>query len=106
MRFGCATPTIGATTCSTTGPIRPRQIASVPVRDEPGWITFTLDGRHALASTGEIIRVEDRTIAAALSDELGRPVHSEKMLQIDFRDGLPLRNADQFGVGRRAAAGT
>jgi hypothetical protein len=27
-------------------------------------------------------------------------VHSEKMVEIVFRDGKPVRNGDQFGVGR------
>ena len=33
----------------------PKQVASLAVRDQPGWITFSLDGRHAFPSTGEII---------------------------------------------------
>ncbi len=33
-------------------------------------------------------------------DEDGRPVHSEKLLEIDFVDGKPVANGDQFGLGR------
>ncbi len=29
----------------------PKQVASIEVRDEPGWITFSLDGRYAYPST-------------------------------------------------------
>src|SRR5437870_12100733 len=29
----------------------PKRIASVKLREEPGWITFSLDGRHAWPST-------------------------------------------------------
>ncbi|HUY32733.1 MAG TPA: hypothetical protein VMV69_08115 [Pirellulales bacterium] len=37
---------------------------------------------------------------AALVDETGRQVHSEKMIEIDFSDGVPVAAGDQFGVGR------
>jgi len=39
-------------------------------------------------------------IVTALKDEKGRDVHSEKMVELHFRAGVPLRNGDQFGVGR------
>lgn len=47
-----------------------------------------------------MIDVKTRKIIATLTDEEGRPVHSEKMLEIDFKAGRPERNGDQFGVGR------
>jgi hypothetical protein len=40
---------------------------------------------------------------AALKDEEGREVHSEKMVEVVFRDGVPVGNGDQFGVGRKMA---
>jgi DNA-binding beta-propeller fold protein YncE len=79
----------------------PRQLASVQLREQPGWVTFSLDGRFAYPSTGEVIDTATRKIVAALSDEKGRQVHSEKMLEVVFRDGVPVRTGDQFGVGRR-----
>lgn len=78
----------------------PKQIASIAVRDQPGWITFSLDGKYAYPSTGEIVEVATRKILTALTDEKGGPVHSEKMVEIHFRDGKPVRNGDQFGLGR------
>ena len=78
----------------------PKQVATIPLREQPGWVTFTLDGTLAYPSTGEVIDVKTRKIIAALSDEEGRAVHSEKMLEIDFEDGKPVENGDQFGVGR------
>jgi DNA-binding beta-propeller fold protein YncE len=78
----------------------PRQIASLPVRDEPGWITFSLDGRHAWPSTGDIIDVATRKTVAQLTDEEGRKVMSEKIVEIHFADGKPIRVGDQFGLGR------
>lgn len=79
----------------------PRQLASIGLRDEPGWITFSLDGRWAYPSTGEVIDTRTRKVVAQLTDEHGTSVQSEKMLQIVFQDGKPIRCGDQFGVGRR-----
>jgi hypothetical protein len=78
----------------------PRQVRSVKVRDEPGWVTFSIDGKLAYPSTGEVIEVATRKIVATLSDEKGRDVQSEKLLEIDFDNGKPIRNGDQFGLGR------
>lgn len=78
----------------------PKQVASVAVRDQPGWITFSLDGKLAYPSTGEVIDVGTRKIVAALADERGGPVHSEKLVEIDFAGGVPVRAGDQFGIGR------
>jgi sugar lactone lactonase YvrE len=78
----------------------PRQRQSFSVREQPGWVTFSLDGKFGYPSTGEVIDVASKKIIAALADEEGRPVHSEKMVEIDFRDGKPVAVGDQFGVGR------
>ena len=79
----------------------PKQIASIALRDQPGWVTFSLDGRFAYPSTGDVIEVATRKIVAGLKDEHGTDVQSEKMLEIDFKDGEPIRAGDQFGLGRR-----
>jgi hypothetical protein len=81
----------------------PKQLASIELRDEPGWITFSLDGRFAWPSTGDVIDVRTRQIVARLSDEQGRAVQSEKMVQIDLAAGRVTRVGNQFGVGRAAA---
>lgn len=78
----------------------PRQVASIEVREQPGWITFSLDGKYAYPSTGDIIDVASRKIATGLTDETGAAVHSEKMVEIHFRGGEPVRTGDQFGLGR------
>jgi DNA-binding beta-propeller fold protein YncE len=80
----------------------PKQVASVALREQPGWVTFSLDGRLAYPSTGEVIDTKTRKIVAALQDEKGRQVHSEKMLEILFVGGEPVRAGDQFGLGRMA----
>lgn len=80
----------------------PRQSLSIELREQPGWITFSIDGTYAYPSTGEVIDVESKRIVTALADENGRAVHSEKMLEIDFRGHTPVAAGDQFGVGRAA----
>jgi hypothetical protein len=78
----------------------PRQVASIPLKDQPGWITFSIDGTYAYPSTGDVIDVKSRRIVAELKDEQGRPVQSEKLLEIDFDHGRPVQAGDQFGIGR------
>ncbi len=78
----------------------PRMTASVPLRDEPGWVTFSIDGRFAYPSTGDVVETATRQIAAGLVDEHGANVQSEKLLEIDWQGKKPVRAGDQFGVGR------
>ncbi len=78
----------------------PRQVASVALREQPGWVTFSLDGAYAYSSTGEVISTRTKKIVAALKDEAGREVHSEKMVEVHFKGGVPVKAGDQFGVGR------
>jgi DNA-binding beta-propeller fold protein YncE len=78
----------------------PRQVASIKVREQPGWITFSIDGQYAYPSTGDVIDTRTRKIVAQLTDEQGRQAHSEKMMEIDFQGGVPVRVGDQFGLGR------
>jgi DNA-binding beta-propeller fold protein YncE len=79
----------------------PKQVASIKVREQPGWITFSLDGTYAYPSTGDIIDVKSRKILTGLTDENGGPVHSEKMVEVHFRSKDPVRTGDQFGIGRK-----
>jgi DNA-binding beta-propeller fold protein YncE len=79
----------------------PKEIAQVRLRDQPGWITFGLDGRFAYPSTGDVVDVKSRKIVAQLTDETGRGVQSEKLLEIDFNGNQPVQVGDQFGLGRR-----
>jgi len=81
-----------------TGPV-PRQIESIKVGAQPGWITFSLDGTLVYPSTGEVIAARTRQILTTLRDETGAKVNSEKLMEIDFRDGQPVRTGDQFALG-------
>jgi len=82
---------------NTTVP--PRKVASLVLRDQPGWITFSIDGRYAYPSTGDVIEVKSRKIVAGLTDEHDAAVQSEKMLEIDFAGEVPVRVGNQFGLG-------
>lgn len=77
----------------------PKQGANILLRDEPGWVTFSIDGKYAYPSTGDVIEVKTRKIVADLTDEHGNAVQSEKMLEIDFVGTVPVRNGNQFGLG-------
>jgi DNA-binding beta-propeller fold protein YncE len=78
----------------------PKQKESIKVREQPGWVTFSLDGKLAYPSTGEVIDTATKKILTALADEKGGEVHSEKMVEIQWRGGRPVAAGDQFGVGR------
>lgn len=78
----------------------PVQKTSIAVRDQPGWITFSLDGKYAYPSTGEIIDVKSKKIIATLQDETGAAVHSEKVVEIHFDGNKAIQKGDQFGLGR------
>jgi hypothetical protein len=74
---------------------------SIKLRDQPGWITFSIDGTRAYPSTGDVIDTSTKRIIATLEDETGRHVQSEKLLEVDFAGGKPVRAGDQFGIGHK-----
>lgn len=74
---------------------------TIKLRDQPGWVTFSLDGRYGYPSTGEVIDTNTKRIVATLSDEAGRTVQSEKVVEVVFDGSQPITTGDQFGIGRR-----
>jgi DNA-binding beta-propeller fold protein YncE len=82
----------------------PRYLTEVALGYEPGWITFSIDGRYAYPSTGDVIDTKTRKIIAALRDEEGKAAMSEKLLEVDLANAIPVRVGNQFGVGRVAAS--
>lgn len=79
----------------------PKQKTTIAVRDQPGWITFSIDGTHAYPSTGEVFDTKTKKLVTALQDEEHRNVGSEKLLELVFDGNKPIRAGDQFGVGAR-----
>lgn len=78
----------------------PVQKSSIALRDQPGWITFSLDGKYAFSSTGEVIDAASKKIIKSLADEKDGIVQSEKMVEIHFKNGKAIAKGDQFGLGR------
>ncbi len=78
----------------------PIQKETITLRDQPGWITFTLDGKSAILSTGEIIDTKTKKISATLQDENGKNLSSEKVVEIHISNQKAIKNGSQFGVGR------
>ena len=79
----------------------PKQIATITVRDQPGWITWSLDGKHVWPSTGEIVDAKTKKIVARLTDEQQRMVQSEKVVEVVFNGAKVVRTGDQFGMGQK-----
>jgi len=78
----------------------PVQQTSIALRDQPGWITCSMDGKYVFASTGEIIDAVSKKIIKSLADEKGGIVQSEKMVEIHFKNGKAVAKGDQFALGR------
>jgi DNA-binding beta-propeller fold protein YncE len=77
-----------------------QQLTTISLQDMPGWITFSLDGKTAYPSSGEVIDVKTRKILLMLKDEFNNSVASEKMVEVDMENGKAIRAGDQFGLGR------
>jgi DNA-binding beta-propeller fold protein YncE len=81
-----------------------QQLTTIPVQDMPGWITFSLDGKYAYPSSGEVIDVKTRKVLLTLQDEFYNNVSSEKLVEIQFAGNKAIKAGDQFGIGRATAA--
>ena len=77
----------------------PQQVHSIKLRAQPGWVTFSLDGKTCWPSTGDVIDVATRKITHTLTDEDGRMVMSEKLLEVQFEGDRLVAVGDQFGKG-------
>ncbi len=68
----------------------PRHIADVPLfqdpseKPHPGWISFSVDGKYAYPDGGAVIDTATKKVAARIPT-------SEKLIEIDFRDGKPVK---------------
>ncbi len=68
----------------------PKHVADVPLfkdpseRPHPGWVSFGLDGRYAYPDGGAVIDTNTKKVAARIPT-------SEKLIEIDFREGKPIK---------------
>jgi DNA-binding beta-propeller fold protein YncE len=83
-----------------------QQLTTIPLQDMPGWVTFSMDGKYAYPSSGEVIDVKTRKILLTLQDEFYNNVASEKMVEIHFSDNKAVKAGDQFGLGQVTEAST
>ncbi len=79
----------------------PKQVKSLKARDCVGWVSFSMDGKTAYSSTGEIFDSATKKIIATLTDEAGHAVQSEKMLDVTVVNGKVTKAGNQFGVGAK-----
>lgn len=79
----------------------PKQMMSLQARDCVGWLSFSMDGKFAYSSTGEIFDAATKKVVATLVDEAGHQVQSEKMLDVTVSGGKVTAAGNQFGVGKK-----
>jgi DNA-binding beta-propeller fold protein YncE len=79
----------------------PKQVTSLKARDCVGWLSFSMDGKFAYSSTGEIFDAATKKIVATLTDEAGHQVQSEKLLDVTISNGKVTKAGNQFGVGKK-----
>jgi len=77
-----------------------QQLTTIPLQDMPGWVTFSLDGKFAYPSSGEVIDVKTRKVLLTLQDEFNNSVASEKMMEVQLDGNRAVTISDQFGIGR------
>lgn len=61
-----------------------RQIADIRLNRKNGWITFGIDGTYCYPSSGDVIETATKKIVAQL-------VESEKLVEVQFENGRPIR---------------
>ena len=77
-----------------------QQLTTIPLQDMPGWVTFSMDGKYAYPSSGEVIDVKTRKLLLTLQDEFNNSVASEKIVEINFSGNKVVKAGNQFGIGR------
>jgi DNA-binding beta-propeller fold protein YncE len=77
-----------------------QQLTTIPLQDMPGWINFSLDGKYAYPSSGEVIDVKKRMIISTLKDEFNNNVASEKIVEVHMENNKVIAAGDQFAAGR------
>lgn len=68
----------------------PKHVADLPIFEnprqtpKPGWVSFSLDGKYAYPDGGVVYDAYTKKVAARIPT-------SEKMIEIQFRDGQPIK---------------
>ena len=61
-----------------------KKIADIKLNHRNGWITFSIDGKYAYPSSGDVIDTKTKKIVAEL-------IESEKLVEVQFKDGKPFQ---------------
>ena len=61
-----------------------QKIADIKLHRKNGWISFSIDGKYCYPSSGDVIDTQTKAIVAEL-------IESEKLLEIQFQDGEPVK---------------
>jgi DNA-binding beta-propeller fold protein YncE len=69
----------------------PVALAAIELAAQPRSIAFSIDGRYAYTSTGDVLGVAARRSIGALEGPAGVRVNSEHVVEIDFLGGQPIR---------------
>lgn len=77
----------------------PKEIDTIDTSAGPFWMTFGLDGKFVYVSSGDVVDAATHKIVGKLKDEYGRPIYSEKLLDITFDNGHAQRVSNQFANG-------
>lgn len=77
----------------------PKEVGTIQPTAGVYWITVGLDGKYAYLSSGDVVDTKTHKIVAQLKDEFGKPMHSEKLLDMTFQEGKLQRVVNQFGNG-------
>jgi hypothetical protein len=72
---------------------------SFPTTASADWITMGINGQYAFLSSADVVNVRTKKIVGQLKDEYGKPMHSEKFLEMAFSNGKLVRTVSQFGQG-------
>src|SRR3954470_14405182 len=70
-----------------------------PTTASADWITMGINGQYAFLSSGDVVDVKTKKIVAQMKDEYGKPMHSEKLLEMSFSNGKLMQTVSQFGQG-------
>ncbi|MBN3786051.1 hypothetical protein [Burkholderia sp. Ac-20353] len=78
----------------------PKYERSIATRTSVGWLSCSIDGRRMYPSSGDVIDIASKQIIARLTDENGRALESEKLLEVKFAKGKLVAVGDQWCNGR------
>ena len=62
---------------------------------------ISIDGKTVWSSSGDIIDARTKKVLAGLTDDNGRQVQSEKLLEIVVDNGKVVAAGNQFGIGQK-----